>query len=750
MIKLRNIFSFFILTYFFLISSVLSDVVKKINVSGNNRIAEETIILFSKVNINDQINEKKLNSILKNLYETNFFEDVVVSIDNDILNIIVVEQPLIQNINFTKIKSKSITNSIRDLLTLRSRSSFNKFILSEDLMKIKTFLKSEGYYFSVVTASVVELDNNMLDLNYEIELNKKAKISKIIFTGNKVYKDKKLRRIIASEEYKFWKFISGRKFLNEDLIKFDERLLTNFYKNKGYYDIKINSSFARLNTKNEFELIFNINAEEKFYFNDLKLNLPPDYNIDNFSKISELLKKTKNEPYSLNSIENILDFLDEIIIGEQFEAIKASVTEKINDNKIDLTFNIEETEKFFIERINLLGNNITDEKVIRNQLIIDEGDPYNEILQNKSINNIKNLNFFKSVKSEVLPSKIDKNKIINIVVEEKATGEILAGAGVGTSGGTVTAAVKENNFLGKGIGFNASLTVSEEDIKGSFSANNPNFRNTDKEVYLLVQTLETNKLDDAGYKTNKTGFEAGTSFEYYDDVILGLGFSNFYERISTNSNASVRQKLQKGNYWDSFLKLNLTYDKRNQKFQTTKGFVSRYSLSVPTISDTNTLNNSYSYRYYTELYDENVSSFGFSLNSAFSIDGNNIKLSERLFIPSKKLRGFELGKIGPKDNKDFVGGNYSATLNFSTTLPQILANNQNTDFLLFMDFANLWGVDYDSSIDDAYGNSIRGSIGIGVDWFTPIGPLNMSLTQPLLKENTDITETFRFNIGTTF
>ena len=719
-----------------------------IEVSGNERITAETIIIFSEANKNTDINEDNLNKILKNLFDTNFFSDVSLEIKDKILLINVVEQPLIQSVNINGIKAKRIIKSIKDVITLKDRSSYNSILLKQDIEKVLETLQNQGYYFSKVNTNITELDENKININYDIDLGKKSKIKKITFTGNKIFKDRKLRGLIISEEYKFWKFISGRKYLNAEVIKFDENLLKNFYLNQGYFDIQINSSFAKLLSENEFELVFNIQANEKHFFDNLDIKMSDDYDRENFVKIFNLFENLKGEPYSINAIDKILERIDEIIISEQFESIKSKVNQIVKGDKINLLFEIEETEKFFVERINIFGNNITDEKVIRNQLEIDEGDPFNEILQKKSINNLKSLNYFKTVNSEIVNSENNIDKIINITVEEKPTGEIMAGAGVGTSGSTMVFGVKENNFLGRGIGLNTQLKLSEEDIKGTFSVTNKNFRNSDKDVYFTLDATEIDKLTDSGYKTNKSGFKIGTKFEYFDDLKLGLGTSNYYEKISTNSSASTRQQQQKGHYWDSFLNLDVIQDKRNQRFQTTRGYISRYNVDLPVLSDTNSFINQYSYKYFTELYDENISSIGFTLGAAFSLDDNDIKLSERLFIPSGRLRGFETGKVGPKDGNDFIGGNYMATLNFNTTIPQLLPNSQNIDTVIFLDVANLWGVDYDSSID---GESIvKSSIGLGLDWFTPIGPLSFSLAQPITKDTKDITETFRFNIGTSF
>ena len=308
--------------------------------------------------------------------------------------------------------------------------------------------------------------------------------------------------------------------------------------------------------------------------------------------------------------------------------------------------------------------------------------------------------------------------------------------------------VKENNYLGKGIQLKTSALIREDSVKGIFQVNNPNFNNSDKAVNFNLESSETNRLANFGYKTTKTGFSLGTNFEFYDDLNLGLGNSNYYEKMETDSTASERQKKQEGNYWDSFLNIDFDYDKRNQKFQTTEGYRSQYFISVPIVSETNSLSNTYNYQYYSELYEGNVSNISLYMKSINSLSNDDVKLSERIFIPSNRLRGFESGKVGPKDGNDFIGGNYATAINFSSTIPQLFENSQSVDILFFVDAANLWGVDYDNSLNDS--SKIRSSIGLGVDWLTPIGPLNFSFAETLSKADTDVTQSFSFNLGTTF
>ena len=745
---LKKYFFYFLIFFLLNIFHVKADIIKKIVIEGNKRISSETINIFSSAKENDYVDSNKLDQILKEIYSTGFFKDVSIIFENSILKIIVIENPIIQNLTYEGIKAEKIKKEVLKDLNLKSRSSFNDIDLEKDRLKILNSLREIGYYFSNVEILKEDLDDNKIDITYKINLGDKAKIQKIAFLGNKVFKDNKLRRLIISEEYKFWKFISGKKFLNENLIKLDERLLKNYYLNNGYYNVKINTSFAKLVDDKTFELIFNIDAGEKIYFNDFSYNLPIEFDESNFLTLNKTFTELKDKPYSLFSVQKILDKINEITLIEQYQSINAKIKEKVEGNKINITFNIENIDSSFVERINIYGNNVTRENVIRNQLYLDEGDLYNEILKNKSINEIKSLNFFKTVDSNVSDGNSLNSKVIDITVEEKPTGEIGASAGVGTSGSSIGFSVKENNFLGKGVGLNSNLILSQDSIKGILSLNNPNVLNSDKSLFTSLESSELDKFKDYGYKTSKTGFTLSTNFEYYDDFRLGIGNANYYQNIETDSSASQSMKRQRGDYWDSYLKLDFDYDKRNQKFQTSSGFRSFYSIDLPFISETYSLINSYNYQYFSELYQNNITTFSIYLNSVSSISGDNVKLSERIYIPSNKLRGFKYGAVGPKDGSDYIGGNYLGTINISSTLPKILENSQNTDFIIFLDAANIWGVDYDSSIDD--NSEIRSSIGIALDWLTPIGPLNFSLSQPITKGKKDETETFRFNLGTTF
>ena len=737
---------FFIL---FIISAVDAVNINKIEVIGNKRISTETIIMFGEVDNNKDLSTKDLNQILKNLYNTNFFSDVKLNVKDKTLIISVAENPIIQSIEIKGIKAKKVIEPILESLSLKKNYSFIKYLAKKDKEKFLSLLKNSGYYFADIDLKIVSNTNNTVTMIYDVNIGKKSKISKIKFIGDKKYKNRKLYKIIASEENKFWKLISSNKFLDQSRIDLDVRLLESFYKNKGYYNARVESSFVQYQKDGDFILTFKINAGDKFFFSDLELNLPSDYDENNFSDINELFQKIKNKPYSYYRIEKILDKIEMIALQDQYESINATVqTNIVENNKLDFLISINETAKEYVERINILGNNITREEVLRNELLIDEGDAFNNILHAKSMNNLKSLNFFKSVNHEIFEGSSKNTKIINIRVEEKPTGEITAGVGVGTNGGAFGAGIKENNFLGRGIKLDSKIELNEESIRGKFSVINPNWRGTKQTLSFNAQSLVRDRLKEFGYKTSTTGFSLGSRFEYYEDLHIAPSFSIYYESLKTSSTASTNIKKQKGTYLDSDFDYSIDYDKRNQKYQPTEGFRSRFTQSIPIISDTNAILNGYEFNAYHELSDGMIGSFGFYGRAINSLTGDDVRISERLYIPSSKLRGFERGKTGPIDSGDYVGGNYVSTVNLVATLPNFIPSVQNADFSIFYDVGNVWGVDYDSSVDDT--NKIRSSAGIAVDWYTPIGPLSFSYTGVISKAPNDKTESFRFNLGTTF
>ena len=740
--KLIYIFIFQIL----FINHSLSEIIKQFNIIGNDRVTDETVIMFSNLEVGDEINDDILNNSLKNIYLTDYFKSVSASNKNGIVEFKVEENPIIQTIIINGIDKNYIIDSLKKVTSKIEKYPFVENKIKEQTILLKNILKSYGYYYVSLKNSIIENNNNTIDLIFDFDLGEIAKIKKINFIGNKVFRDSTLRNIILSEETKFWKFITRNKFLDSNRIDVDIERLKKYYQNQGYYNVKIKSSTAIINEQNQFEIIFNIDAGNKYFFNNILLSEGLNFDIDSISEFEKKFKKIKGKKYSKKIVNKIVDDLNTYTLRNDFIFINATYDEILNkDNTIDVIIKFKDIEKQYVERINILGNFITDEKVIRNTLIVDEGDPFNKLLFEKSIQNVKAKNIFKSVDYET-SSFDDSNKIINITVEEKPTGEIFAGAGTGTVGTTISGGIKENNYLGLGIKLDTNLILTEDSIKGKFSVLNPNFKNSDKSIKTVIESSSNDFMSSSGYKTSRTGFILGTGFEQMDDLFVNLDLSNFYEDLETSSTASKIVKKQEGNYIENLLSYSISYNKLDQNFQPSDGYINNFSQTLPIYSDDLSIENSFSTAGYHSINDNLILSAKFLIKSINSLE-DNVRVSKRVYIPGKLLRGFESGKIGPKEGSQYIGGNYAAALNLSSTLPNIFYENENLDFNFFLDLANVWEVDYDDNLDS---NKIRSATGIALNWFSPVGPMTFSYAIPISEAETDITEKFRFQIGTSF
>ena len=745
-IMFRILILFFLI--FFKSHLLLADIISNIEVKGNNRVSSETIINFSGIKIGQDISQNQLNNSLKELYETNFFRDVQFDISNKILLIKVDEYPIVQEIIITGVPAQKTIKKIKENLQLKEKNPYIESVIQNDKNKILNTFKQSGYYFVKIETKIEENLNDTVNIYYDIDRGEKATISKINFIGDKKYKNRKLRSVITSEEDKFWKFISNRKYLDIERVNLDKRLLKNFYLDKGYYQVEISDAYSQIINQESFTLTFNINSGKIFYFGDFELILPSDFDSNKFNNLNRIFKNLKDEKYSYSNIEKILDEIETIALFENYEFINANVIETVADNKIDFIFEIKESEKVFVNKIDILGNNITSEEFIRNTLIVDEGDPFNKILHNKSLNKLRSKGIFGKVKSKIIDTDEEGLKNIELTIEERPTGEIMAGAGYGSDGSTFSVGIKENNFNGKGIVLESNLRLTEESVKGSFNYNHPNFKYSDRALSTSLDITETDKLSDFGYKSSLNSISLGTSYEQFENTFFSPKFSISNESLETTEDASDAYKKQEGSYFDSSFSYGLNFDKRNSAYQPSSGFISSWYQSLPIVSENQTIVNGYIITGYKELVDDMIVSSGIYARAVNSLSNDDVRVSRRLYAPSSRLRGFQSGKVGPKDGDDHVGGNYIVTLNTSSTIPYVLQTQENMDLKLFFDAGNVWGVDYSSAVGDT--SVLRTSAGVALEITTPIGPLSFSFAQVLSKATTDKTESFKFQLGTTF
>ena len=737
----------FLIYLLFLNFNISAEIVKKIVVAGNERISAETIKVYGELELNKDYSSFDLGEIIKNLYKTDFFEDVKINLNNNILDINVKEYPLINNINLEGEKSNSTKKKVLEQLQLKSKESFISSKLSDDIRTIKKIYGSIGFNFANVESKIEKFDNNRINLVYLLERGKKTDIGEINFIGDRKIKEKRLRDIIVSEEKKFWKFISKNTSLNYSNIELDKRLLINYYKSLGYYDVQVLSDNAEIKENNITTLTYTINAGKRYKITKISTGVSDVIDKKIFLPLEKNFTKMVGKYYSPFKITKLLKELDILIANNDLQFIEHSINETLEGDNIEIKINIFEGKKELVEKIIIKGNTITNESVIRSDLLLDEGDPFSNLKLERTISKIKSRNIFGEVTKKVTNGKNINQKIIEIRVEEKPTGEISAGAGIGTTGGSFGFNITENNWLGKGIGISTNISISAETFTGGFSLVDPNYKLSGNSLNYFLENTSNDKST-AGYENNIISTGIGTKFEQYRNVYLSPSLIYSYDDMKVNSSASKSLKKQKGTFSDLSFDYSIQLDNRDKAYAPTSGYISSFSQAIPIYSDSAYIKNSYNLSVYKGFSPNYLGAFKFYSSAINGLDDKDVRVSKRVLIPSTKLRGFESGKVGPKDGRDFVGGNYAIATNYELNLPNALPEYTKTDVGVFLDVANVWGIDYDDSLGDS--SKIRSTVGVNTSWLSPVGPMVFVFSKNVTKAETDITETFNFRLGTTF
>lgn len=737
-----------IIIFLIFFNNILSaEIIKKIEITGNERVSDETVKVYGNISINKDINNLEINKIIKNLYSTNFFEDIDVSVSSETLFIKLVEYPVINEIIIVGETATKYKEAIKKKIKSKKNGPFVKALIADDEVFIKQLYSSLGFNFLEVRSKVETFTKKRVNIYFEIEKGEKTKISKINFKGDRKVRDRRLRDIITSQETKFWKVLTKNTNLNENNILLDKRLLTNYYKSIGYYDVKVLSEIVELKADFQAEITFNINAGTRYKISKISTKVDSVLDKKLFIPLNEIYQKVIGSYYSPFIVKKLLDELDLIISNEDLQFIEHNVNEIINNDTIELVINVLEGQKVIVEKINIIGNSVTNETVIRSGLLLDEGDPYSKVKVDKSISEIKGKRIFASVKETTTDGSIPNSKSIKIVVEEMPTGEISAGAGIGTDGGSFAFNVKENNWLGKGVTLSAAAEVSADSLKGSLSYTDPDYNFTGSELSYYVKNINNDKSE-SGFENSVFGAGIGLSYEKFKDIYFSPGISLTYDDLVTDATASKLLKSQSGSSTDLMFDYAFSTDKRDRRFMPTDGYFTSFFQEFPLYADQPHIKNSFTSSHYKEFSENMIGALKFGATSINGISDDDVRVSKRLNLSTKRLRGFESGKVGPKDGNDFIGGNYSTSLNLEANFPNFFPEKSNAEVGLFLDAGNIWGVDYSDAIDDS--NEIRSTLGLNTSWLSPAGPLSFVFSKNITKASTDVDQTFNFRLGTTF
>ena len=724
---------------------VLAD---EIILNGNKRISKSTILEITDFDINKNYNESDLNLIQKKLFETNFFKKVEIEKKNNKIFVNLIENPIVDFFYIRGIKNAEFEEYLYDNLILGQNKLFSESLLNSDINFIKKYFNTLGYYNTEVKFEISQISNDNINLVFDIDRGDKIKINRILFIGDKFFSSRVLSDVVSSSNHGWWKYLSNSTNVNPERLNYDKNLLTNFYLNNGFYDVEIISTDVDLLNNNYANIIFVINSGKKYSFSNFeiidenKLLTNVDLlNIDNLIKPS--LKKFYSKKILLDIERQVNDYLD----LKKIEFVDLVIeTNKGSEDTILSKFIFLSKNKTFANKINISGNSITEEKVVRRELNFSEGDSITAYKIKTSIDNLKATGIFKNIE---IKSKNVSNELvdIDIVAEEQPTGSVSAGISIGNSGSAIGTQLKEKNLFGSGIIADVNASFGTEKISGRVAYSIPDFNNSGNYLRNSFYALSTD-YENAGYESKVIGFSASTEYDIFEDIAFNTGINIDLDDIKTTSAASELYKSRAGNYMTYKGYYGFSVDKRNRKFQPTEGYRFGFTqgLGLP-VSDISFIENGLFATYYkpiTENYTFNIKGGADSINA---LDNKDVKLSDRKFLNSSKLRGFESLGVGPKDGNDHIGGNYSAFLSLSSTFPNPIPEKWNAKTLLFIDAGNVWGVDYDDSLDS---NKIRSSTGVSLEWVSPLGPISFTFAESLSSAPGDIEESFSFNIGGAF
>lgn len=738
----------FIVVIFLILTNSLFAQIKKVNIVGNVRVNSTTIesLVDKKINNIDSI---YINNLTKKIYDTDFFADVKVSFNQDILTITVAENPIVNFFYINGVKDSDL-DQVNKIITLKENNIFSSSKLKKDIEATREFLNGSGYYQATIFPEVIKIDNNQINLIINIDKKEISKIKNIYFIGNKYFNSSQLLEVVSSSEDGWWKFFSS-SVLSEQRIEYDKQLLKEFYKNKGFFDAQIESAFANLDKNNNFSITFSVNSGKKYKFGDFDIKkVGASYKDNDINEIKIISSKLlENQIYSTEMIKKLNKQVTNYLESKKYNNFEVDIEELKKEDSINIAFQISDGPKVLINKININGNSITEEKVIRDNMILAEGDYLNSTKVKKSVDNIKAKQLFSKVEYKTENSEKKNFKDFNLFVKEQPTGNITAGIGYGTNGGIFEAGINERNFLGQGINLNFNGKLSTEKISGVFSYNDPNFKNTNKELATSIYS-EKDDYTNAGYENKKVGTNFSTRYEIYEDIFFRPSIGIQYDSLGITGTVSNLLRSRQGDTLSSSVGYVFSVDQRDTKFNPTSGTVFYFSQDIDTlISDIHAFKTNIGATVYKELInDKFIGSAKARLANSTAINNKDIKISDRLYSLSSDLRGFEPRGVGPVDINDHVGGNNLATLSLKSTFPNPIPDGLRSTTYLFLDMGNVWGVDYSDAISSS--SKIRSTVGIALDLMSPIGPLSFTYSIPISKASTDKEQNFLFNIGSSF
>jgi len=733
--------------------------ISDIRIDGSQRIEPATIRSYMAVNVGDGFDQSALDRSLKNLYGTGLFADVAITRQGNILVVKVAENPIINEISFEgndRIKDEALQSEVQS----RQRAVYTRTRVQSDVQRILEIYRRTGRFGATVDPKVITLDQNRVNLVFEISEGPRTYVRAINFVGNGHFTDSRLKEEISTRESRWYRFLSSSDVYDPDRLEVDKELLRRYYLSKGYADFRVNSAVAELEPDGEgFFITFTVEEGERYKFGEV--GLATQMKIDTASLEPQLQTKA-GEWYDAGKVETSIANLTKSLNDMQyaFVDVRPDVQRDRENKLISLTYNINEGQRVYVERININGNMRTQDRVIRREMLLAEGDPFNRSKLQQSEKSIKDLGFFETVDVNVAQGSAPDRSVVDVNVSEQSTGEISIGAGYSTTDGPLADfGISERNFLGKGQDLRFSTTLSGRSQEFNVSFTEPYFLGRDLSAGVDV-FHDSRENRESSFDQQDSGFALRMGYPLSENLRQRWTYSLKNVRIeNVPADASRFIREQEGDRLTSMIGQELTYDRRDSKLNPTEGYVLRLG------TDFAGLGGDAQYGrvrgggavYYPVAGPEWIVSLSAETGYMFGLGGEDIAISDRFFIGGDTLRGFESAGIGPRDttaglNDDALGGSKFARASLELDFPLGLPEEFGLQGHAFSDAGSLWDSGATPQAGETFvdENSLRLAAGVGASWRSPLGPIRVDLAFPIIKEDYDKDQPFRFSFGTRF
>lgn len=737
-------------------ASVLAQgVIRDIQVEGAQRVDPDTVLSYLDIEKGQTADRNTLNAALKDLFETGLFSDITMQQDGAILIVRVVENPIINQIFFEG-NDKLDDEALYAEIALRERQVMTRTRVQNDIQRIYQLYRRSGRFSVEVEPKVVQLDQNRVNLVFEVNEGDITKVKSIRFVGNDRFDDNRLRSEISTKETAWYRFITADDRYDPDRLSFDQELLRRFYLSEGYADFQIVSALAELATdRSGFFITITVDEGQRYKVRGLKI----DSRIKDFDAnvLKGFIEIMPGDWYNANLVRNTVDILSDKLGDLQyaFVNIRPDIRRDKENAEIEINFIINESNRTFVERIDVEGNQRTLDKVVRREFLLVEGDPFNKSKLARSEQAIRDLDFFETVEVNARPGSAPDKTVIDVDVTEKSTGELSLGAGFSTGDGPLAdIRIRERNLLGKGQDLLFSTTLAGERTEFNVGFTEPHFLNRDISAGFDLFHITRDLQDESSFDQERTGGALRVGYPLSDKWRQTVRLRAERNEITdVQDDASLFVREQEGERTTIALSQRLTYNNLNSNLFPTDGWSYWLDTEISGFGgDSKYIQGRTGASYYYEVFDKVVFNLLGEAGIIEGYDDENVAINERFYIGGKNLRGFEQGGIGPRDldTDDALGGNRfyrgSAEFSFPVGLPEGVGVKGHA----FADAGTLYDVDTESTGNLGDESSIRSSVGLGLSWRSPFGPIRIDFAQALSHETFDEEESFRFDFGTRF